>query len=458
MKTLRAGLVFILCTGMAVAQDAPKAKRLALVIGNSAYKDVPLPNPVNDAEDMEKALKASGFTVIRRTNASLKDMHLALREFGDRIDRQGTGLFYFAGHGLQVRGRNYLMPVDADIQREDEVAFNALDLGAVMEKLDSAKNPVNIVVIDACRDNPFGKRFSPSAKGLAPIDAPPGTFIAYATAPGSTAADGKGRNGLYTAHLVKQIEKPGVSIEEVFKAVRAGVRADSKSMQVPWESTSLEGAFSFRAAPPKPAPAPVKTAAASPSARRSLAVAPNSPPAFAPGDAWVYRITNLADGSARESKISVKEVHGDEVHWSNGNVSDLFGNNIRMQRSRSVETFTPASTWFAFPMRPGNVSDVKFVQTITESEGRVRVMDSQVKLTVIGEEEVEVPAGKMRAIKVERVANWKQRDSENGGVRTQVYWYNGAVKRIVLMEDKNVTLKGKTLLHERHALTSYGTQ
>jgi hypothetical protein len=351
MKTVLAVLLFIICTG-AAAQDAAKVKRLALVIGNGAYKDAPLPNPTNDAEDMEKALKASGFTVIRKSNASLKEMHLALREFGDRLDRQGTGLFYFAGHGLQVRGRNYLMPVDADIAREDEVAFSALDLGAVMEKLDSAKNPVNIVVIDACRDNPFGKRLAPSAKGLAPIDAPPGTFIAYATAPGSTAADGKGRNGLYTAHLVQQIEKPGIPIEDVFKAVRAGVRADSKNMQVPWESTSLESNFSFRAAPPKPAPPPVKTAAASPSAPRSVAVAINSPPAFAPGDAWVYRITNMADGNVREGKVSIKEVRGDEVHWSNGNVSDLFGNNIRMQRSRSLETFAPASTWFAFPMRP----------------------------------------------------------------------------------------------------------
>jgi uncharacterized caspase-like protein len=460
MKFLLAALVLALGTGGALAQDAAKAKRLALVIGNGAYKDVALPNPLHDAEDMEKALKASGFTVIKRTNASLKEMHLALREFGDRLDRQGTGLFYFAGHGLQVKGRNYLMPVDADIAREDEVAFQAMDLGAVMDKLDSAKNPVNIVIIDACRDNPFGKRLAPSAKGLAPIDAPPGTFIAYATAPGSTAADGKGRNGLYTAHLVKQIEKPGVSIEEVFKAVRAGVRTDSKNLQVPWESTSLESNFAFRAAPPKPAPAPapVKTVAASPSAPRSIAAAPNSPPAFVAGDTWVYRITNLADGSAREAKVSVKDVRGDEVHWSNGNVSDLFGNNIRMERSRSVETFTPASTWFAFPMRPGNVSDVKFVQTITESDGRKRVMDSQVKITVIGEEEIEVPAGKMRAVKVERVANWKQRDSENGGVRTQIYWYNGAVKRIVMLEDKNVTLKGKTVLHERHALTSQTTQ
>src|SRR5437762_13838462 len=162
MRIALLALLLSLCAALSPAQQASpaKAKRLALVIGNAAYKDAPLPNPLNDVEDMEKALKASGFTVIKRQNATLREMHLALREFGDRLDRQGTGIFYFAGHGLQVRGRNYLMPVDADIAREDEVAFSAMDLGAVMDKLDSAKNPVNIVVIDACRDNPFGKRLA----------------------------------------------------------------------------------------------------------------------------------------------------------------------------------------------------------------------------------------------------------------------------------------------------------
>lgn len=437
---------------------AAKPQRLALVIGNGAYRDAALPNPVNDAADMARALEASGFTVIKRENASLREMHLALREFGDRLGRTGTGFFYFAGHGLQVRGRNYLLPVDADIAREDEVAFSALDLGAVMEKLDSARNPVNIVVLDACRDNPFGKRLAPSAKGLAPVDAPPGTFIAYATAPGSTAADGGGRNGLYTQHLVRQIERPGAPIEEVFKAVRAGVRAESKNLQVPWESTSLESPFMFRSPPPKPPPAPVKTAAAPTSAPRSAAVAINAPPAFAPGDSWTYRITNVADGNVRQVSVRIKEIRGEEVHFDTGTVADLFGNTIRLKRGNTVETFAPPTPWYAFPMRPGNVSDIKTVQTNTDADGRVRIMDSQVKLTVIGEEEVEVPAGKMRAIRVERVANWKQRDSDNGGVRTQTYWYNGQVKRLVLLEDRNVTLKGKTVLHERHALASHSVR
>src|SRR6185436_10635807 len=254
---------------------------------------------------MEKALQDSGFTVIKRKNVTLREMHLALREFGDRLDRQATGVFYFAGHGLQVRGRNYLLPVDADIAREDEVAFSALDVGAVMEKLDSAKNPVNIVILDACRNNPFGSRLTTQSKGLAPIDAPPGTLIAFATAPGSTAADGTGRNGLYTHYLVKEIAKPGAAIEEVFKAVRAGVRRDSKSAQVPWESTSLETAFVFHDAPTAKAvvaavmPPPAAPLPASP--RRSLPM--GSPPAFSVGDNWTYRVTNLLDQTERRGTM-----------------------------------------------------------------------------------------------------------------------------------------------------------
>jgi uncharacterized caspase-like protein len=301
----------------APAQEAApaKAKRLALVIGNGAYKEAPLPNPSNDVDDMEKALKDSGFTVIKRKNATLKEMHLALREFGDRLDRQGTGVFYFAGHGMQVRGRNYLIPVDADIQREDEVAFASMDLGAVMDKLDSAKNPVNIVILDACRNNPFGTKLQATAKGLAQVDAPPGTLIAFATAPGSTAADGGGRNGLYTQHLVKQIEKPGAAIEEVFKAVRAGVRVDSKNLQIPWESTSLESHFAFRAAPKPPPPQKVAAkvpAPASVGATRSVS-SPRAPPTFAAGDTWTYRLRNLDDGSERPVTMSVKAIRGNEV-------------------------------------------------------------------------------------------------------------------------------------------------
>lgn len=467
MKSALAASLFLLLAPLAAAQDVPRTAapsapaaaarpaRLALVIGNSAYKDAPLPNPVNDAADVAKALEASGFTVMRRENATLKEMHLALREFGDRLGRQSTGVFFFAGHGLQVRGRNYLMPVDADIQREDEVAFAAMELGAVMEKLDTAKNPVNIVILDACRNNPFGNRLQPSAKGLAQVDAPPGTLIAFSTAPGSTAADGTGRNGLYTKHLKENIDRPGLAVEEVFKATRAAVRAESKNTQIPWESTSLESAFVFRAAPPAPKPvvAAAKPAVApktASSARRAMPASIGAPPSFVAGDTWNYRMVNKLDQSERTYLIKVSRVQGDEVTYSSGNIGDALGNLTRITRSENrVELWTPSNGFYVFPLRPGSTWDLKAFEEFNE-----RQYDIAIKLTVGVEEDVETPAGKFRALRIERVAQWKQRNSKAAGVNTWTYWYNAANKRHVLGEMTNKTADGKVLQHERHELVS----
>ena len=147
----RFALVAAAALALAAGPAAAKPVRVALVIGNAAYKDAPLANPLNDAADIARALEAAGFTVVRRDNASLKEMHLALREFGDKLTREATGLFYYAGHGMQVRGRNFLLPVDAEIAREDEVVFSALDLNAVLEKMDTARNPLNILVLEIGR-------------------------------------------------------------------------------------------------------------------------------------------------------------------------------------------------------------------------------------------------------------------------------------------------------------------
>lgn len=469
MKAALAACVLALLAPLAAAQEPPRAAapsaaaaaarpaRLALVIGNSAYKDAPLPNPVNDAADVARALEASGFTVMRRDNATLKEMHLALREFGDRLGRQSTGVFFFAGHGLQVRGRNYLMPVDADIQREDEVAFAAMELGAVMEKLDTAKNPVNIVILDACRNNPFGNRLQPSAKGLAQVDAPPGTLIAFSTAPGSTAADGTGRNGLYTKHLKENLERPGLAVEEVFKATRAAVRAESKNAQIPWESTSLESAFTFRAAPPPPAPKPTMAAAKpaaapkdGPRAARAVPGSIGAPPNFVAGDTWSYRLLNKLDQSERTYVVKVARVEGDEVTYASGNVGDALGNLTRITRTGSrVELWTPSNGFYVFPLRPGSTWDLKAFEEFDN-----RQFDIAIKLTVGVEEDVETPAGKFRALRVERTAHWKQRNSKAAGVNTWTYWYNSANKRHVLGETVNRTAEGKVLQHERHELVS----
>ena len=222
--------------------------RHALVVGNAGYASAPLLNSVNDATAVAKVLEKAGFTVDLKINATQKQLQDAVSVFGDRLKAGGAGLFYFAGHGVQIKGRNFLMPVGSDIKREDEVPYKAVDVQQVLDKMETAKNRINVVILDACRDNPFARSSRSGSGGLSQVDAPIGSLVAFATAPGSVASDGSGANGLYTQHLLANIERPGLSIEEIFKRVRLGVRLDSNGGQVPWESTSLEGDFTFFAA------------------------------------------------------------------------------------------------------------------------------------------------------------------------------------------------------------------
>ena len=221
-------------------------KRIALVIGNAKYNIRPLQNPVNDADDMSKALKGSGFDVLDLRNASLREMTEGARKFGDMLKTHDVGLVYYSGHGIEVKGRNYFIPVNADIKREDEVAFQSLDVGLILEKMATANKSVNIMIVDACRDDPFGRSFRSSSSGLAAVDAPKGSLIAFATSPGKVAVDGDGRNSPYTKHLVRAMQQPNKKIEEVFKEVRRAVQAETKDQQTPWENTSLSGDFYFR--------------------------------------------------------------------------------------------------------------------------------------------------------------------------------------------------------------------
>jgi TPR repeat protein len=232
---------------------------VALVIGNGAYKDSPLKNPPNDARAMAAALRDLGFRVELVVDGGRKRMLDAVRSFGQKLAEGGIGLFYYAGHGMQVKGSNYLIPVGADIATEEDVTTEALDANTVLARMDSAKNRVNLVILDACRNNPFARSFRSASRGLAQMEAPSGTFVAFATAPGSTASDGDGRNGLYTQHLLRALKEPGLKVEEVFKKVRVGVKLASRDAQVPWDSSSLTGEFYFRAetAAHVPAPSPV---------------------------------------------------------------------------------------------------------------------------------------------------------------------------------------------------------
>ena len=221
-------------------------KRLALVIGNSKYEIGALRNPVNDARSMAKKLQSIGFEVMLYTDLPYQEMKNKIREFGNKLDSQkGVGLFYYAGHGLQVNGENYLVPVDAHIRNYQDIEEQAINLGRVTGEMAYAKNDLNIIILDACRNNPFEGMAGQTGKGLAGTSAPSGTFIAYATAPGSVAADGSGQNGLYTQELLKVIDIRGKKIEDIFKMVRRSVYQLSNKKQTPWENSSIFDDFYF---------------------------------------------------------------------------------------------------------------------------------------------------------------------------------------------------------------------
>jgi hypothetical protein len=237
-------LALLLCACMASAET-----RIALIIGNSNYAsaNLKLANPANDAAAMQRALQDAGFQTIVRLNARRLDFYRAVDEFSARIirDPHSVGLFYYAGHGVQADGVNYLIPVDAEIESSADLEANAFDVARVLRAMHAAQNEMNIVILDACRDNPL-RRTRSAARGLARIDAPSGTFIAYAAAPGQTAQDGStGANGVFTGELLKAIREPNVPLEQMFKKVITGVRAGTRGAQTPWSESSIQGDFYF---------------------------------------------------------------------------------------------------------------------------------------------------------------------------------------------------------------------
>jgi hypothetical protein len=228
------------------AGPAQAERRVALVIGNSDYRNAaPLANPVNDAQAMAAKLTALGFEVILRKDATKAQMEDAVGIFGEKLTADATGLLFYAGHGIQVAGRNYLVPVDAKLASEQRVKLETVDAEVVLDQMAAARTKVSLVILDACRNNPFERRFRSTSGGLAQMNAPEGTLVAYATAPGKVANDGDGRNGLYTGELLKVLGEPGLPVEEVFKRVRVAVSKASNGGQTPWESSSLVGDLYF---------------------------------------------------------------------------------------------------------------------------------------------------------------------------------------------------------------------
>lgn len=496
------------------AQVLQTRQRVALVVGNSSYRDAPLANPVNDARAIAKALEASGFQVTLRENVDQRAMLASLREFGDKLRSGGTGLFYFAGHGMQIKGRNYLVPVGAAIEREDEVAYNAVDAQAVLDKMEAAGNEANIMILDACRNNPFGRSSRSAQSGLAQMDAPVGTLVAYATAPGTVASDGTGSNGLYTQHLLKAMGQPGSKVEDVFKQVRANVRRDSQGKQVPWESTSLEGDFYFRAAPVAVVAQPVDSAFAVESALWDAVKASNIPielraylsryptgkhadaanrrlakllaqegtPAvasgarrevvdsvvsgFAVGDRWRYQVVDKYKKEVVRNllyKVEKLLPNGD-MEWNGGAIVTSGLGNFRSDvnsvwQSRS---YSPEQVLVPKEMRVGYKQDIHFVQTAKRKADGYQIREEHKgTLEVIAREKVVVPAGEFNAFRVERVTQFDGAQIDGAdrwyGRNVVVGWYVPELHNFVA-RDHEYRIGPKAATLERVELTSFAVR
>jgi formylglycine-generating enzyme required for sulfatase activity len=271
-------LSLFLTFSMTLAPSAMAAPRVALIIGNANYQEEigQLANPARDADLMAQALTEVGFSVTVLVDADQKAMKRAISDFGQALVAAGpeaTGLFYYAGHGVQIGGTNYLIPLAAPIRSEADAEIEGVDAGWVLKQMEFAGNRINVVILDACRNNPLPRSLRSAGNGLARMDAPKGSFIAYSTAPGEVAQDGTGGNSPYAAALAKAITAEAVPIEELFRNVRVAVMQATGEAQVPWDSSSLTGAFYFReaAAQMAPTPAPATPAAPADSATRGQA-------------------------------------------------------------------------------------------------------------------------------------------------------------------------------------------
>lgn len=222
-------------------------KRVALVIGNANYQTSPLVNPVNDANDIASSLRGLGFDVKTVLNGTKRDMENAIADLRKRSDKNTVALFYYAGHGIQKNGCNYLVPVDANMQDAADVEYACTDVNRVLANMESSGCTMNIIILDACRDNPFERSWSRGlgTRGLSTLNAPRGTFIAYATSPGDVAQDGKGRNSPYAEAFLKTLKSPGLDLFGFFQEVQTQVENNTDGTQVPWISSSFKGHFYF---------------------------------------------------------------------------------------------------------------------------------------------------------------------------------------------------------------------
>lgn len=225
--------------------NSSKEKRVALVIGNSEYDNSPLKNPVNDAREINKVLKEAGFEILMGLNTNKIELESLIRQFGEKIRDGAVGLFYYSGHGVLIKGKNYLLPIGFKVNDEADIKYESIDMQLLFEEMEESNNKLNIVIIDACRNNPFKAKFRSISDGFGAVNAPSGSIICYSTSPGGSASDGAGNNGLYTKSLLKFMQVPGLEISDLFRQVRAEVKKESNGEQIPWEVSSLDSSFSF---------------------------------------------------------------------------------------------------------------------------------------------------------------------------------------------------------------------
>ena len=476
--------------------------RLALVIGNTRYGQAPLNNPANDARAIANELQRIGFKLSLRLDASRQQMSEAIDAFCTELARsRGVGIFYYAGHGAQLAWRNYLIPVDALLDKLADLQTKTIELNSLLAGLKHAKNRMNIIILDACRDNPFGTRLPIEQPGLSQFDAPPGSLLAYATAPGNTASDGDGANGLYTESLLREMKVPETRIEDVFKRVRLAVRRRSDGQQIPWESTSLDDDFYFL--PPQqlrrqseielerlfneelalwqtirlaqePAPLEsylrrypsgkfselaqfrldrllkargekaivVQAAKDNPFSKGSARVDTQ----FKVGERWSYREIDLFTKlELRRFTNRVSAITESEVLFNDGSlVTDLLGNFIK----RPPGWQYTGAQFYIQEYALGKRWSTRFrVLTPNGFDS-----ETEIDFRVVEREEITVPAGTFTAYRVEG-DGWGR--APRGVVKLRVvYWVAPEIKRVVASDTKRSHFSGSVLNNERLELTA----
>ncbi len=479
LRRLLFALALLLCATAPAAERmrgiAVTEERIALVIGNAAYRNDPLDNPVNDARLVAQSLRQAGFAVRVHENLDRRALVEALRDFGDRLGENTIAALYYAGHGLQLRDRNFMIPVDAEIRSEDEIPIAGVDVGFLLGRMATARSRINLVVLDACRNNPFAGKGGNTAQGLAQMDAPVGTLLAFATAPGKLAADsGGGANSLYAANFAQHLLTPGLPVEHVFKRVREAVVRATREQQVPWESSSLQGEFAFipGATTSAQSNSPEVEAAGEIafwnsilSAQRAdeyraylrqypngrfAALAQARVASYAPapalaalaradtlprvGDTWRYRVQDQFRIGDLFLTARVDAVGPDGVAETWTTTSDA---KLRTTRVSLDPGFAALPGWTLTPpefspylQAAGGLTRGK---ALPELPWRIEQGTVPLRGRVEGEEEVEVAAGRFRAVKLVLRGQLAPRGAGRAGLMTSdlVVWYSPQARRMV---------------------------